>query len=199
MAWKDRWRENDILEERCHMTIAAKSVTAEDLLDMAGHKYRELFEGELRTVSPANARHGDIALQIGTLLKQYIKPRNLGKVLVEGGYILRRQPDTVLGPDVSFIKQSRIPEGGLPEKFYEGPPDLAIEIISPRNPRAELLEKMKAYLKGGTPLGWLVDPVKKSVEVYEPGKRVRTTRAEDTISAGEVIPGFSCGVAEFFE
>src|SRR5947208_451295 len=122
------------------MTIAAKLVTAEELLAMPDHKWLELYEGELRTVSPANARHGNIAVEIASLIRAFAKPRKFGAVLVEGGYILRRKPDTVLGPDVSFLRQSRIAPSGLPEKFFEGHPDLAVEIISPTNPRSEIEE-----------------------------------------------------------
>lgn len=183
------------------MTTAAKLFTAEDLLDMPGSKYLELYEGELTEVSPANARHGDVAGQIAMVLRQYVKPRNLGAVLVEGGFILHRHPDTVLGPDVSFIEQSRIPEGGLPEKFFEGHPDLAIEIVSPRNPRKEQQIKIQRYLAAGTRLCWLVDPGSKSVDIFRPPTGPRPTQklsGQETISGEGVIPGFSAPIAEFF-
>src|SRR6185437_967617 len=111
------------------MTTTSRLVTAEELLAMSESKWLELYDGELRTVSPANARHGSIAVQIAMLLQMYVGPRQLGRVIVEVGYVLTRRPDTVLGPDVSFVAQARIPSGGLPEKFIEGCPDLAVEVI----------------------------------------------------------------------
>jgi Uma2 family endonuclease len=181
------------------MTLATRNLTAEDLLAMgAGSHLLELFEGELRTVSPANMRHGDIAGQIGMILRQYVSPRKLGRVIIEGGFVLARNPDTVLGPDVSFIQQSRVPADGLREEFFEGHPDLAVEIISPTNPKRELDAKMKTYLKHGTPLAWLVDPRGQTVDVYRPKQAVKRLKKTDMITGEEVIPAFSCAVAEFF-
>lgn len=180
------------------MSVITRTVTAEELLAMSEHKWLELYDGELKDVSPANARHGDIAGQIGMILRQYVSPRKLGRILIEGGYILARNPDTVLGPDVSFLLQSRIPADGLPQKFFEGHPDLAVEIISPTNPRKELLAKLNRYLASGTALAWLVDPNAQTVDVYRPEHAVTHLTRTDMLSGHEVIPGFTVQVAEFF-
>ncbi|HUO08020.1 MAG TPA: Uma2 family endonuclease [Phycisphaerae bacterium] len=180
------------------MTTALKLVTAEELLAI-GNRLLELYEGELRTVSPANFRHGQIAVQIALLLKQYVKAKKLGAVVVEVGFVLARNPDTVLGPDVAFISKSRVPGEDHREKFVEGHPDLAVEIISPSNPRREREENLKTYLRYGTPLGWLVDPAAETVEIYRPGTSVQRLAKAEMISFGDVIPGFSCAVADFFD
>lgn len=181
------------------MIMTANTVTAEDILALgAKGRFLELMEGEVRTVSPANVRHGDIAGQIGMILRQYVSPRKLGRVIIEGGYVLARDPDTMLGPDVSFLRQARIPAGGLPEKFFDGCPDLAVEIISPTNPRSELKRKMKMYIDHGAELGWLVDPNSMTVDVYRPHRAVRRMKKSEQITGDEVIPGFSVVVSEFF-
>ena len=181
------------------MTAAVRNVTAEELLAMgAESRLLELYEGELRTGSPANIRHGDIAGQIGMILRQYVSPRKLGRVIIEGGFVLSRNPDTVLGPDVSFIQQARVPADGLREEFFEGHPDLAVEIISPTNPKGQLDAKMKMYLAQGTPLGWLVDPGGKTVDVYRADGAVTRLKRGEMITGEEVILGFSCAVGEFF-
>jgi len=180
------------------MTTTNKLVTAEELLGMAGSKYLELYDGELRTASPANMQHGSIAVQIAMLLQMYAGPRKLGRAVVEGGYVLKRNPDTVLGPDVSFVVQARIPVGGFLAKFFEGCPDLAVEIISPTNPRREILEKMRRYQESGTALGWLADPVAETVEIFRPQGNVEKLGKNDVISGEAVVAGFSCAVAEFF-
>jgi Uma2 family endonuclease len=181
------------------MSLTTKTVTAEELLAMSDHKWLELYEGELKNVSPANARHGSVAVQIAALLQLFVKPRKLGAVMVEGGYILARNPDTVLGPDVSFVRQSRIPEEGLPEKFFDGPPDLAVEIISPTNPRKELLAKLQNYLDAGTPLAWLVEANAQTVDVFRPRLAVQRLKRTDQITGEDVIPAFSVTVSEFFQ
>jgi Uma2 family endonuclease len=180
------------------MTTVTTRVTAEELLALPDPKSFELYDGELRTVSPANARHGDIASQIGMLLRQYVSPRKLGRVMIGAGYVLARNPDSVLGPDVSFLAQARIPAAGLPEKSFEGSPDLAVEIISPTNPRREIEKKMQRYFRAGTLLRWVVDPTSETVHLHRPNAPVHTVSRRDTISGEMVIPGFSCNVAEFF-
>src|SRR5258708_6142675 len=57
------------------MTIAAKPTTAEELLAMEDSRRFELYNGELRTVSPANSRHANIGVQIASLLQQFVNPR----------------------------------------------------------------------------------------------------------------------------
>jgi Uma2 family endonuclease len=181
------------------MTMTANTVTADDVLAMgAKGRFLEVIEGEARAVLPANIRHGDIASQIGMILRQYVSPRKLGRVIIEGGYILARNPDTMLAPDVSFLRQSRIPAGGLPEKFFDGFPDLAVEIISPTNPRAELKRKMKTYLDHGTELAWLVDPNMMTVDIYRPKRAARRVKRSDQITGDQTIAGFSVVVSEFF-
>jgi Uma2 family endonuclease len=180
------------------MTTTIKPVTAEELLSMPNSKWLELYDGELKTVSPANMRHGNMAVRIAFLLESHVRPRKLGRVFVEGGYVLKRNPDTVLGPDVSFVRESRIPKGKLPEKFIEGCPDLAVEIISPTNPRREIEDKMARYMKSGTPLGWLVDPGRETVDVYRANQAPQSLGKGESISGEDVIVDFSCEVAEFF-
>ena len=181
------------------MTTASRFATAEELVAMPDNERRELYEGEVRAVPPANMRHGHVAVQISTHLTQYAKPRDLGYVVTESGYVLQRNPDTVVGPDISFLKKSRAPAGGLPEKFFEGHPDLAVEIISPRNSRQELEEKMRIYMRHGTALGWLVDANARTVEVYRPGQAVLRLGETEEIAGETAVPGIRCRVSEFFD
>ena len=64
-------------------------------------------------------------------LGDYVERLGLGTVMVEAGYVLQRAPDTVRGPDVSFISAARLPPEQIPEEFIPGVPDLAVEILSP--------------------------------------------------------------------
>jgi Uma2 family endonuclease len=123
----------------------------------------------------------------------------LGTVVVEVGFVLARNPDTVLGPDVAFVSNSRIPADSHREKFVEGFPDLAVEIISPSNPRRQREEKLKTYLRHGTPLGWLVDPTSQTVDIYKPKAEVQRLNKKEIISGETIVHGFSCAVAEFFD
>lgn len=60
-------------------------------------------------------------------------------------------------------------------------------------------EKVKAYLKAGTRMVWVVDPVLKTVAMYQPEKPIRIFTNEDTLTGEDVLEGFTCTVAQLFE
>lgn len=179
---------------------ATGQYTIDDLLNLPEHgRWHELVQGELRPMSPANSRHGEIATQIAVLLRAYARQHKLGRVLVEGGYILSRSPDTVVAPDVSFIQRSRIPSAGLPETYFDGAPDLAVEIVSPNDSYNEIEEKIREYFRAGAALVWVVSPRSRSVAVHRPGAPVTILQDHDTLTCEDILPGFSIRVADIFE
>jgi len=94
-------------------TVSSKLVTAEQLLAMRNIGRCELRAGEIIPMWPAGYDHGDIALELGALIRNFVRPRKLGKVLAaETGFRIRRKPDTVLAPDVAFVRRERMPVGG---------------------------------------------------------------------------------------
>jgi Uma2 family endonuclease len=115
-------------------------------------------------------------------------------VLVEAGFVLRRNPDTVRGPDVSFVSHARIPRGRLPVAFIPGAPDLAVEILSPDDRPAEVADRVADYLEAGTKLVWVCDPARRAVTVHRPGLPPETVSSDGWLDGGEVLPGFLCAV-----
>src|SRR5215510_7870763 len=98
---------------------------------------RELVRGEVIEVMPSGGQHGAIAVILALLLRLWTKRTNGGYVGVEAGYILAHDPDTVRGPDVSFVRAERIPTSGIPEGYWELAPDLAAEVVSPHETAEE--------------------------------------------------------------
>ena len=175
-----------------------KLLTAEDLYDIPDdgrHRY-ELVRGVLLVSEPPGFTHGDLAMQIGGLLGAYARPRKLGKVVGEVGYVLERGPDTVRGPDVSFVRTERVPTGRAAERFVEGAPDLAVEIRSPGDRPGEIADKVAEYLARGTSIVWGVDPRRRVVTVHTPDGHTRLLRDGDTVDGGDVLPGFTAPVSE---
>ena len=81
-------------------------------------------------MSPAGAEHGAVIVNLTAPLAVYVKANNLGVLFgAETGFTLERNPDTVLAPDIAFIRRGRI--GTLSKGYYEGAPDLAVEVVSP--------------------------------------------------------------------
>lgn len=182
------------------MTMTAKLVTADDLWNMPGNgEGHELVEGELRPMPPSGHEHSAIGVRILVRIAQFVEAHGLGKVTgADGGYILRRNPDTVRAPNVGFVSAERLPKGRPAQKYFPGHPDLAVEIISPGDVHADVDEKVKEFLDAGTRLVWVVNPRRKSVTVFRGDNSITALRSTDTLSGEAVLPGFSMVVSEIF-
>ncbi|RPJ02748.1 MAG: Uma2 family endonuclease [Chloroflexi bacterium] len=99
-------------------------------------------------------------------------------------------------PDVAFISKARQPEPSH-EAHNPNAPDLAVEVLSPSDDPGDLRIKVTNYLAAGTVV-WVVDPDKKVVEIHAPGKRADRLGMKETISGGDVLPGFALAVKEVF-
>ena len=125
--------------------------------------------------------------------------RRLGRLYTELGCILRRNPDRVRAPDLCFIRSERIPPEGEPRGFWEIAPDLVVEVISPNDTPAEIQLKVREWIEAGVRLVWIVYPDTWTISVVRSLlDRVELT-ADDILDGGDVLPGFSCRVAELFE
>jgi Uma2 family endonuclease len=174
-------------------------MTAEELLAMGTNQRCELVRGELRTMAPSGFEHGAIIINLSSVLASFVRQNKLGIVLgAETGYTLERGPDTVRGADVSFVSAARIPAGPLTKKFWEGAPDLAVEVISPDDRARDIEEKVEEYLRAGARLVWVVSPRLRNVTIYRPAGNPVVLRDTDELSGEDVVPGFTCRVSDIF-
>lgn len=179
---------------------ADRLLTAEDLYrypDTGTAKY-ELERGRLVVSEPPGERHGSIALNIGTALLAWVRPRHLGVVTLEAGCVLRRGPDTVRGPDVTFMRRERLDPTRDRDKFIEGAPDFAVEVISPSERPGAVARKIAGYFEGGSSLVWAVYPLRRLVVVHTSGGATRMVREPEALDGGDVVPGFTLPVVEVF-
>ena len=100
-------------------------------------------------------------------------------------------------PDVAFVSTARLPENR--EKGSPIPPDLAVEVVSPTDRQYNVTEKAFAYLKAGTRLVWVIEPVAKTVMVYRSKTDFTLLTYADTLTGEDVVEGFTCPVAQLFE
>jgi Uma2 family endonuclease len=147
---------------------------------------------------PPGGQHGAIAVALATMLRQWMQQSGGGYVGVEAGYVLGHDPDTVRGPDVSYVRADRISPSGIPEAFWPFAPDLAVEIVSPSETAEEVRGKVHDFLAGGTLLVWVVYPRAREVVAHTADGLARTYGEADVLENSEVLPGFSCPVADLF-
>jgi Uma2 family endonuclease len=173
--------------------------TAEDLerIQEATGKDYELVRGELYEVMPPTARHGRIQVRIGRLLDTWNDEAHAGQVFVESGFTLARGPDTVRGPDVSFVARGRISREQARRGFPDLAPDLVVEVCSPSQSWADLRDKAREYLRAGSRLVLLVE-ADEFAEPWRAGQEPRRLELEDEFRAEDVLRGFVCRVRDFF-
>jgi Uma2 family endonuclease len=160
----------------------------------------ELIRGEVRVTPPPGAPHALVVVNLVVLLSAHVKRQRAGQVFADGaGYQLADLPRTVRAPDASFVRADRLPKEGVGPGFLKLAPDLAVEVLSPSETTSAIEEKLDDYRACGTPLIWVVDPVRRTVMIVASDALVRLLREGDTLDGGRVLPGFTCGVAEIFE
>jgi len=175
-------------------------VTADQLLRMPDDGYRyELIAGELKKMGPAGWKHGVVGGRLRSLLGEHVVQHQLGEVLLaETGFLLARDPDTVRAPDIAFIHKDRLPTAPPEEAFWPGPPDLAVEVVSPGDTAGEIDEKVKAWLDAGTSVVWVVNPAWRNVTVYRSATDIKTLTENDELTGQDAVPGFRCRVGDIF-
>ncbi|HEX2280288.1 MAG TPA: Uma2 family endonuclease [Thermomicrobiales bacterium] len=175
-------------------------MTAEDLLALPDDdKQYELVEGVLIEMSPSSRHHSRDGLRIATRLNGFVEDHDLGEVHgADGGFILRRNPDTVRSPDAAFVRKERLVELD-DEGYLPLAPDLAVEVVSPSNTVNEMSRKVQEYLSAGTSTVWVVEPLRRQVAVHTQEPVVRIFRDGDTLDGGDVLPGFTLSVTYIFD
>jgi Uma2 family endonuclease len=163
--------------------------------DQHGNRIKdELIGGEVVKMPPASYLHDRIKNRINRLLIRYLdaNPAVALDSLVEMGAQVGAV-DTFI-PDVTVVqREQQVPDG----RIFQGSPEIAIEVVSPRDTEKHLTRKIDAYLRGGSKSVWVVFPEAHSVMVHTPDS-VRELKAHQTIT-DPLLPGFSSPVAAFFE
>ena len=173
--------------------------TEGDLIEVNGRKQGicELVEGAL-VEKPMGLVESVLAGSILAILRSFVLARNLGFETAPDGMI-RLSPGTVRIPDVAYLSWARTPDRRIPEvAMSDFAPELAVEVLSPSNTKAEMARKRAEYFAAGVRLVWEVDPRKRIVTVYDAPERATVLDASMTLDGGEVLPGFALPLGELF-
>jgi len=173
--------------------------TPEDLLSMPDGKHFELVDGELRGIE-MGAESAWIAGELSAFLWHKTSRPRIGWVFgaTTGYQCFPDAPGKVRKPDASFIKLGRLPDEKIPKGHIRIAPELAVEVVSPHDLYSEVTVKVDEYLAAGVPLVWVIDPETRSVSVSRQDGSTEVLRDHETLSGEDLIPGFSCSVADLF-
>ena len=182
-------------------TTRTELLTADDLLRLYSHGVRgELIRGVLHETMSSGVEHGQIVMELGRHLGNFIAPQRLGRLIgSDVGVRLERDPDTVREPDIGFISAERMPFGERVRGYSEVVPELVVEIVSPSDDAEEVAEKARMWLSFGVRLVWVVHPDSRTVDVHRADRPVETIGEDGRLDGLDVLPGFRCSLASIFE
>lgn len=182
------------------MTAAAATEgphTPDDLLSMPDGKSYELIRGRL-VRNDSGAESAWVGGMLLGRLAQFVEEHGSGWGFPsKAGYqCFPHDPGMIRRPDVSFVKRGRFAGGILPDGWITLVPDLAVEVVSPRDRASELDEKLADYRVAGIPLTWVIYPKSRSVMIHRHDGTMARLLEADGLSGEEVLPGFQCPIRE---
>lgn len=171
----------------------------DDLLTMPDGDRYELVNG-IPKERGMGAKANEIGFLLGSILIGFIRPRKLGHVYgYETGFVcFPGKPKSVRFPDVSFVRTDRLPDGRSPDGYFKIRPDLVVEVLSPNDLAEDVEEKLADYREAGVPLVWVVSPRAKTVLVRRLDGSANLLLETGELSGEDVVPGFTCGIADLF-
>ncbi len=171
-----------------------------EYVDQIEDRLVELVEGVVVDMPRPGWEHGEILMLVASQIYSHVREHDLGRVAVgDTGFVLERREDgkdTVRGLDLAFINKAKASES-VSSGWTTVAPDLAVEVISPSNEAADIQLKVLQLLNAGTSLVWIVYPGTKTVAAHT-ASGARTFHENDTLSGGDVLPGFEIRVGDIF-
>lgn len=185
--------------------LSDRLLTAEEFFELPdppeGGKM-ELICGKVVRHMPVSRQHAQTTVFLIEQLGPFVRKAKIGMLLTEAGHLMRRNPDVVLAPDISFVANDRIPAGGLPnDGFIPVVPTLAVEVVSPNDLDSETAAKVEDYLAAGVERVWVVRPKQRTVTVYYAGGSSHVVGAGGAVTsddAGFAVAGFELRLDELF-
>jgi len=178
-------------------TVTSAAMTVEEFARLPADGARhEINAGELITLPPPKSLHSRLARSVFIALDAFLQKDGRREVYQEAGYTLSREPLTIRQPDVSVLSKARIEE--TPEDgYFEGAPELAVDIVSPSDPAEDLQIKVRQYLSAGAKQVWVLYPKTKDIHVFKAGQLLELS-GDEVLDGGDLLPGFAVKVSDLF-
>jgi Uma2 family endonuclease len=189
----------NIPAERVLLDPTPGTATEKDVLEVERRQKRicELVEGVL-VEKAMGYEESFLAMWLGYLLNRFLAEHKLGIIAGPDGP-LRLWPGLVRIPDISFISWDQLPGRKIPKKpIPDLYPNLAVEVLSRKNTKAEIDRKLREYFHSGARLAWVVDPRKRTVCVYTAPDQSCLLTEDQSLDGGDVLPGLSLPLREVF-
>ncbi len=152
----------DVLET---LSAGKERVTYEDYLNLPddGNRY-EIIEGVLYVANAPNSDHQWCVSELHRQISNFVMENGLGRVLPAPFEVHLSENTRPVQPDILCVTKERWPKERV--AFFDGPPDLVVEVISPSSVRLDRVIKFAAYEEHGVREYWIVNPATQIIEVY---------------------------------
>src|ERR1700722_5279320 len=172
-------------------------MTAEEFGELVDTKGFELEDGRV-VEKPVGNKSGWIGTRLCVLIGMFLEKQPIGWVFGQETFYrcFPNQPNRVRKPDASFIRLGRLPSERVPDPFIAIAPDLAVEVISPRDTALRVERKAQQYLDAGIKLVWIVFPDTRIVHIYRLNGTTDRVGDQGRVSGEDVLLGFSFAVSE---
>ncbi len=161
----------------------------------------EVIDGELVMSPKNNFEREHIGTRLLTALENFNQAHRLGAVL-GSNFGCWMQKRNCRAPDISFIPKARLRSLGFTpstRKFLPGAPDLAVEILSLSNSRAEIDSRLRDFFASGTQITWIIDPDGECVEICHSPIDRKLIGSGAMLDGEHLLPGFQFPIADLFK
>ena len=163
----------------------------------------ELIDGEIveRPMTVRRPSHTRASARITQALLNWLDDQAEISGTVDVGEVrcrLRNDPETIVGIDVGFWEGEEFANLSPAVSLYDGPPVVAVEILSPSDTHESVTDKLWLYLSVGVVQVWIVDPDLETVTIHRPDADPQFFSSRQTLTAEPELPGFSVTVAQLF-
>ena len=162
--------------------------------------WTELVRGRIVELTRPGFEHGKICMEIGYLITEVARRNRAGLVIAnDAGVSTQRDPDSVRGPDLAYYRADQVAKIGREKRYPAVPPDFVIEVRSPHDRWAEILEKVTEYLAVGVGIVVVLDPDPRSATLFAGDQAPRTLGPEDDLTFPGLLADFSVRVGAIFD
>jgi Uma2 family endonuclease len=177
-----------------------QGLTLEEFLrrpDIDEHPYLEYIDGRIEAKVSPKKKHSAIQGGLVDRFNRFATPLRLGKGFVELRCTFAGRS---IIPDVVFLLKAHIELDDQGEYLDDTPwpPDVHVEIVSPDQSARKARGALIFSTAHVCPLGWLIDPYKKTIDAHRPGRPVERLAPDGVLEGEPVLPGFRLSGDEVF-
>lgn len=149
----------------------------------------DLIDGVIYMSSPENTDANALFCWLFRLIGDFVEERELGRTF--GSRVAFRLEETQSPePDIAFVRTDRLHI--VQRGFVDGPPDLAIEIVSPDSIERDYVRKREQYRRAGVPEYWIVDELEQRMVMLRRSRSgaYREIKPRKGVLHSNALPGF---------